>query len=88
MSWKATGGLGLEECYDLMKVLKLPLTAKLKIECREARIEARRPVRRLDPRSKQETVMARTWVSGTNGFMRSGQILDIYFEGGKASKIF
>lgn len=32
--------------------------------------------------------MARTWVSGTNGFMRSGQILDIYFEGGKASKIF
>lgn len=38
-----------------MKVLKLTLTAVLKTECRGARIEARRPVRRLvqDPSKRQ-----------------------------------
>lgn len=53
--WKAFGGLGLGEWYDLMKVLELTLTFMLKIECGGARIEARRPVRKLvqDPSKRQ-----------------------------------
>lgn len=71
-----------------MKVLKLTLVVMLKIECRGARIEARRWVKRLvQDACKRWWWLRLGWVVQI-GFTRSSQILDIYFKGGNASKIF